>query len=82
MTQNNLGNALAVLGERESGLARLKEAVSAYRQALKERTRKRLPLATLTARVHTGMCDISWRLDRGRRTRKGFTARKLILSAS
>ena len=36
MTQNNLGNALA-LGRRESSTARLKEAVAAYREALKER---------------------------------------------
>ena len=36
MTQNNLGNALWTLGERESGTARLEEAVAAYREALKE----------------------------------------------
>lgn len=35
-TQNNLGNALRALGERESGTARLGEAVAAYREALKE----------------------------------------------
>jgi Tetratricopeptide repeat len=34
--QNNLGNALATLGERESGTARLEEAVAAHREALKE----------------------------------------------
>ena len=33
MTQNNLGNALFILGERESGTARLEEAVSAFREA-------------------------------------------------
>ena len=44
MTQNNLGTALAHLGERESGTARLEEAVAAYREALKERTRERVPL--------------------------------------
>jgi len=31
--QNNLGNALQTLGERESGTARLEEAVAAYRAA-------------------------------------------------
>ena len=36
MTQNNLGTALGELGERESGTARLEEAVAAYRAALKE----------------------------------------------
>src|SRR5262245_9806964 len=34
-TQNNLGNALSTLGERESGTARLEEAVAVYREALK-----------------------------------------------
>ncbi len=43
-TQNNLGNALWRLGERESGTARLEEAVAAYRAALTERTRERVPL--------------------------------------
>ena len=42
--QNNLGNALASLGERESGTARLEEAVTAYREALKECTRECVPL--------------------------------------
>jgi hypothetical protein len=44
ITQMNLGNALQILGERESGTARLEEAVTAYRAALEERTRDRLPL--------------------------------------
>ena len=44
MTQNNLGNALYTLGERESGTTRLEEAVAAYRAALEERTRERVPL--------------------------------------
>ncbi len=44
MTQNNLGNALSTLGERESGTARLEEAVTAYRAALEVQTRYRVPL--------------------------------------
>ena len=44
MTQNNLGIALWTLGERESGTARLEEAVAAYRAALEEWTRERVPL--------------------------------------
>jgi hypothetical protein len=43
-TQTNLGTALWRLGERESGTARLEEAVAAYRDALKETTRERVPL--------------------------------------
>ena len=39
VTQNSLGIALRMLGERESGTARLEEAVAAYWAALEERTR-------------------------------------------
>jgi Tetratricopeptide repeat len=45
MTQNNLGNALSALGQRESGTGRLEEAIAAYREALKENTRERVPLS-------------------------------------
>jgi tetratricopeptide (TPR) repeat protein len=38
-----LGAALWRLGERESGTAKLEEAIVAYREALKERTRGRTP---------------------------------------
>ena len=41
---NDLGVALWELGERESGTARLNEAIAVYRDALKERTRERVPL--------------------------------------
>jgi exonuclease VII small subunit len=54
MTQNNLGNALAMLGERESGTARLEEAVTAYREALKEETRARAPLLWAGAQMNLG----------------------------
>jgi tetratricopeptide (TPR) repeat protein len=47
-TQNNLGNALLTLGERESGTAHLEEAVEAYRNALNESTRERVPLQWAT----------------------------------
>ena len=38
-----LDDALQTLGERESGTARLEEAVTAYRAALEENTRDRVP---------------------------------------
>jgi tetratricopeptide (TPR) repeat protein len=41
---NLLGMALSTLGGRESGTARLEEAVAAYRAALEEHTRDRVPL--------------------------------------
>ena len=54
MAQNNLGNALRALGERESGTARLDEAVAAYRAALLERTRERVPLYWATTQNNLG----------------------------
>jgi tetratricopeptide (TPR) repeat protein len=54
MTQNNLGNALERLGEREAGTARLEEAVAAFRLALEERTRERVPLDWATMQVNLG----------------------------
>ena len=53
-TQNNLGNALRRLGERETGTARLEEAVAAYRAALEERTRERVPLDWATTQNNLG----------------------------
>ncbi len=41
---NDLGVALTVLGERESGTERLEQAIAAYRAALEEWTRERVPL--------------------------------------
>jgi tetratricopeptide (TPR) repeat protein len=55
MTQNNLGNALATLGERESGTARLEEAIAAFRDALTEYTRERGPLAWATSTGNQGV---------------------------
>jgi hypothetical protein len=64
MTQNNLGNALRLLGERESGTARLEEAVAAYREALKEKTRERVPLDWARS---TGNQGVTFMLLAGRR---------------
>jgi tetratricopeptide (TPR) repeat protein len=41
---NDLANALSTLGARESGITRLEQAVAAYRSALREFTRERVPL--------------------------------------
>ena len=43
------------LGERESGTARLEEAVAAYRAALEERTRERVPLDWATSFGNQGV---------------------------
>jgi hypothetical protein len=56
-TQMNLGNALAALGERETGeagTAHLEEAVAAYRLALEERTRERVPLDWALTQMNLG----------------------------
>ena len=47
--------ALWRLGQRESGTARLEEAVQAYRAALEERTRERVPLAWAATQSNLGV---------------------------
>jgi hypothetical protein len=42
-TQNNLGNALETLGEREGGTATLQQAATTYGEALKEFTPEAAP---------------------------------------
>ena len=58
MTQVKLGHALAMLGSRESGTARLEEAVAAYGEALKERTREHVPLEWAMSTGHQGVALI------------------------
>ncbi len=53
-TQMNLGTALETLGERESGTARLEEAVTAHRAALEETTRDRVPLQWARTQMNLG----------------------------
>jgi Asp-tRNA(Asn)/Glu-tRNA(Gln) amidotransferase A subunit family amidase len=52
-TQNNLGGALRVLGERGDDDA-LRRAVAAYEAALEERTRERAPLDWATTQSNLG----------------------------
>ena len=51
---NDLGNALKTLGERESGTKKLDEAAAAYREALKENTRERVPLDWAMTQMNLG----------------------------
>lgn len=53
-TQNNLGNVLRTLGERESGTENLTESVAAYREALQEFTRARVPLDWAMTQMNLG----------------------------
>ena len=54
-SQNYLGLALWVLGNRETGTRRLEEAVAAYRLALQERTRERVPLDWAWTQMNLGI---------------------------
>ena len=55
IAHNNLGIALSTLGERESGTGKLTEAVAAYRAALEERTRDRVPLDWAMTQINLGI---------------------------
>ncbi len=55
MTQNELGNALQTLGEREGSQARLAEAVAAFRAALEVNTRVAMPAQWATTQNHLGL---------------------------
>jgi len=61
--QNNLGNALAMLGERESGITHLMEAVTAYRAALEELTPDRAPFqwAGTEHMLGLALATLGWR---------------------
>jgi tetratricopeptide (TPR) repeat protein len=51
---NDLGNSLWTLGQRETGTARLEQAVEAYRAALRERTQDRVPLDWAVTQMNLG----------------------------
>jgi len=65
MTQNNLGAVLKSLSEREAGTGRLEEAVTAYREALKEYTRERVPLAWATTQDKLALAQQALAYKRG-----------------
>jgi tetratricopeptide (TPR) repeat protein len=54
MALNDLGGVLEELGERESGTEKLEQAVAAYREALEERTRYRVPLDWAMTQTNLG----------------------------
>ncbi len=55
LTQNELGDALQTLGEREGSGARLAEAVTAFRAALEVHTRAAMPAQWATTQNHLGL---------------------------
>ena len=83
-TQNNLGSALAALGERESGTARLEQAVDAYRAALTEPTRERLPLdwASSTGRLGVAQTVLAERTGDARVANAALSQIELALATA
>ena len=71
-TQNDLGIALTIFGRRESGTAKLEEAVAAFREALKEWTRERVPLDWAMTQNNLGTALLP---ARGARERDGEARR-------
>ena len=72
--QTNLGNALAMLGERESSTTKLEGALAAFRGALKEQTRERVPLDWAKTQASLGNALHAPRLRTDRRSRAFFCA--------
>jgi hypothetical protein len=62
----DLGAVLATLGKRESGTEHLEQAVAAYRLALQENTRERVPLdwAKTQFNLGLGLADLYTRTQR------------------
>jgi tetratricopeptide (TPR) repeat protein len=78
--QTKLGNALQRLGERESGTARLEEAVTAYRAALEVRTRPDTPTYWATDLNNLAM-TLKTIGEREKSTRRVQEARSAVLDA-
>jgi len=58
--QHRLGNALGMLGMRESGTRRLKEAFAAYRAALEQRAQQRVPLDWAATQNNIGLALVAF----------------------
>ena len=61
--QVGLGSALSLIGQREGSTVRLEEAAAAYRAALEERTRERVPLLWATTQFNLAnvLSDLGYR---------------------
>lgn len=82
--QDNLGRALAAFGGRKGGTARLKEAVTAYRAALEEKTRERAPYpwAETQGRLGDALAALSERGGGTARLEKAVAAWQACLSVA
>ncbi|MCW2282879.1 tetratricopeptide (TPR) repeat protein [Rhodoblastus acidophilus] len=81
--RNAHGIALGALGERESGTARLEEAVAAFRAALEEWTRERVPLdwAATQTNLGTALSSLGGRESGTARLEKAVAAYRAALEA-
>ena len=81
MAGNDLGIALQTLGEREAGTKRLEEAVTAYRAALEERTRVRVPLDWAMTQMNLGnaLLTLGQRESETKRLEEAVTAYRAAL---
>ena len=77
MTQDNLGNALATLGERGDDAA-TQRAVAAYEAALEERSREQVPLdwATTQNNLGTALAMLGERGDDAALRRRSWPSRR------
>src|SRR5262249_10103390 len=58
MTQNNVGNVLRILGEREGSVDRFTRAIAAYGEALLERTREGALLDWAATTANLGLTNM------------------------
>ena len=54
MTQDNYGNVLGILGQRQGETEMLKKAVAAFEGALEERTQERVPMDWVATQNNLG----------------------------
>jgi hypothetical protein len=74
-TQNNLGLALSALSEREGGAASREEAVTAFREALKEYSRDAAPYWRGVAQGNLGRVEALMGADPRRARAQALAAR-------
>jgi hypothetical protein len=60
MTQNNLGNTLLILSQRERSVDRLKASMDCFLEALKEQTIERVPLDWAMTASNLGMALVQF----------------------
>jgi len=80
-TQNNLGDALTLLAERENEATRFEQAVAAYGEALKEYQRERGPVrwALVTGKQGIAFCLLAQKSEDSAAAQRAVRQIKLAL---